>query len=140
MRTNGLRWTRALAAATFAVGLAASWSPAPALAQTAEPQVQEDTYYDAERGVAASCAAVGGGSGTVIVTGHAVAPGAVAIRLSCGIVQYGRVVSSFTSALPGSVSATGGTRTVAAGPWTVCLEFYAYFADGSERRYNGCGS
>jgi hypothetical protein len=113
--------------------------PAPALAQTGEPQVKHATYYDPERSTAASCVAVGvttGASTTVFMTGHAVAPGGVSTR--CSLVQGGRVVASSQKALPGSTAPTAGTATVAAAPWTVCIELWIAFLDGHEMKYQGC--
>ncbi|HEV2755112.1 MAG TPA: hypothetical protein VG318_04970 [Actinomycetota bacterium] len=124
------------------VGVAFGVSPTPALAQVGQPVVQHDTYVqdDPGRAVAASCVAsavVTGSSMTVVVAGSALAPGP-GIRVGCGIVQGGRVVRSFTNAVPGSLAATAGMGTLSVAPYRVCLNLYVSFIDGSEVRYNGC--
>lgn len=73
------------------------------------------------------------------MSGHAVAAGAVGTRTRCALVQGGRVVASWQNALPGPAGATGGTATIAAGPYQVCImDLYVQFADAGEVRYQGC--
>lgn len=88
-----------------------------------------------------NCAAAGattGSSMTVAITGTANAPGAVAVRIRCGVVQNGSVVASSTTALPGSFAATARTTAIGVAPYTVCAEIYALFIDGSEASRSNC--
>ena len=66
---------------------------------------------------------------TVVVTGAYTAPGAIDVRLICGIVRYGQTMATVTESAPGPVAVVHGTRTVFAGPISFCYEATATYAD-----------
>jgi hypothetical protein len=94
----------------------------------------------AREGAVAPCTTVStpGDVATHVVVGIAVAPGAVAVSLRCGVVQNGRVIRSFVTASPGSVAAGVWPAHVPFGPSTTCAEVHAYFPDGSATHENNC--
>lgn len=127
-----------------AIALVAAAVPmAPASAVTLADPVDYDTATAANGAHVASntCAAVAIDQGTsyqITVAGTAVASGAAALRARCAIVQEGRVVASFSSALPGSSAVIGGIAHVSRKPWSVCADVYALYPDGFSASAGNC--
>ncbi len=117
--------------------------PGPVSAATLADPVDYDTAVAVSGAHVATntCAAVATDEGTryrIVVTGLSTAPGAVATRASCSIVQEGQVVARVSSALPGSMGATGGVVYVPRKPWSVCAGVYAVYADAAAAAADNC--
>jgi hypothetical protein len=68
-------------------------------------------------------------SHTVAVTGHYTSPGAVDVRLTCGIVQNGVTVKRISESVPGPVAAIATTTSVSGQYYSVCYELSATYID-----------
>ncbi|HEV2757490.1 MAG TPA: hypothetical protein VG318_17135 [Actinomycetota bacterium] len=138
-RIRNIALATALAAVAVipAVGANASSAASVSMVQT---DIAQDG--DAAHLAIATCNGAGATTGSslaVAVEGQTTAPGAVAVRVKCGIVMGGRVVRSFQNALPGSVAGTAGVaQNLPVAPFTVCADVYALFSDGAESRNNRC--
>ncbi|HEV2755113.1 MAG TPA: hypothetical protein VG318_04975 [Actinomycetota bacterium] len=135
MSTRTIR--RTTAALAVVVGAVAASVPAPAGAQS---PVSTSVVHDGAGVAVAPCsftAFTTGSQQTGVLAAHAVEPGAVAIRVRCGIVVAGRVVASVTAS--GAIVATNAIVVqMPVVPFTVCTDRYMVYADGGEVRENRC--
>ena len=70
-------------------------------------------------------------SHTVAVTGQYTSPGAVDVRLTCGIVQNGVTVTRVSESIPGPVAAIATTTSVSGQYYSVCYELNVTYVDHS---------
>jgi hypothetical protein len=131
---------RAVRAALVAGVLLAATTASPAHAQPQADVVygQQGSWVAANACVAEHVLNAGTTTMTVALASTSAAPGAIATRVGCGIVQGGRVVALFQSALPGPVAATAGTRSIPIAPYSVCAFVYALFPTGEEIDEDHC--
>jgi hypothetical protein len=72
-------------------------------------------------------------SHTAAVTGQYTSPGAVDVRLTCGIVQNGATVTRISEAAPGPVAAIATTTNIAGQYYSVCYELDVTYIDHTTR-------
>ncbi|MDQ3913993.1 MAG: hypothetical protein M3323_01495 [Actinomycetota bacterium] len=126
--------------AAFAAGAAAlaALAPAPAGAQAIPAALHADA--EVNDAVVPWCNASGvstGSSITVLLTVHAVEPGASTLGVRCGIVQDGYVVGYANATGPG-VAVGAGTATIAFAPYSVCSDYFVIYLDGRIAQHQGC--
>jgi hypothetical protein len=114
-----LRTFRRLALIVAGAALIAAAVPTPA---TAAPAAAAPCQ-------ARSIGGFGEWTQTVAVAGAYAPRGAIDVRLTCGVVQFGEVQLSFTDGLAGPVAALAGTGDVYGGAFTVCFEAYVRYID-----------
>ena len=70
-------------------------------------------------------------SHTAAVTGQYTSPGAIDVRLTCGIVQNGATVTRISEAAPGPVAAIATTTNIQGQYYSVCYELNVTYVDHS---------
>ena len=133
------RRTTALAAGLAVIAMLPGAAHAAPVEQQSDNAHASDGVHSALN-VCIAVAVDNGTTRTVWVQGNASATGAVATRVSCAIVQNGRVVARWQAALPGSLAATAGTATIPGGgsSFSVCADVHAWFPDGAEVHDYNC--